>query len=191
MAQQVPVAGLAKPVSVGDRGVGTALREASAGVKQLQTNRLTNKAKDTVEEAGRVADRARQQLEAQEGQQFAAGTTAGESAALLETAGATTTEELLSRQGQEVGERANRVFGRYRQALAQGATNAAAAKIAVEKEMQSLISMNPAYADVIRSEAARAMGQTEFNLLIRDRERAPAASTGPASSICSTPIIGI
>lgn len=175
MAQEVPVAGLAGPVSVGDRGVGTALGELAGGVRQLQQNRLQNQVKGAAEEAAALADRNRQQLESGAGQ-FQSGLDTVESGQLLSTAEGQTAEGLLASQGRDIGKRANRVFGRYRTALAQGATNATAARIAVEKEMQSMISMNPAFADVIRAEAANAMGQTEFNLLIRDREKIPAGS---------------
>lgn len=67
-----------------------------------------------------------------------------------------------------VTEEARKRFERYQTAVAQGASNQSAARIAVQKEMRDMIARNPAFAAKIREEAARAMGEEEFLVLSRD-----------------------
>ena len=68
----------------------------------------------------------------------------------------------------QVTEQARTRFERYQRAVAQGASNQSAARVAVQKEMRDMISRNPAFASKIREEAARAMGEEEFLVLSRD-----------------------
>lgn len=165
MAQDVAVAGLGSPLTPTRDPSAGLISEAGAAVSRFRQGSLEDRVRRTADTAAELADETRTQLVAQEGSTASR----AESAALLQTAEGLTAEELLSGRERQVTEEANRVFGRYRRALGQGATNASAARISVEKEMQDMISANPAFADSIRTAAARAMGQTEFQLLTSDR----------------------
>lgn len=95
--------------------------------------------------------------------------------ARLQRATSARADEMLSQgeQGlvaaeQQVGERAFRNFKRYKDAVDQGASNPAAARISIEKEMRDLIRSNPGFANVISQAANQAMTATEFQVLTRD-----------------------
>lgn len=77
-------------------------------------------------------------------------------------------EQGLIEAEKEIGTRAFRSFKRYKDAVDQGASNNAAARISIEKEMRDMIRQNPGFANVISNAAQQAMTSTEFQLLTRD-----------------------
>jgi hypothetical protein len=162
MAQDVAVAGLASPLTSTQDPAAGLISEAGAAVKQFRAGSLEDRVQEAASTAAELADETRTDVVARQGALSSAGQ---ENAALFQAAEGLTAQELLSARQQEVSKDAERIFGKYRRALGQGATNAQAARIAVEKEMQDLISSNPAFSDVIRTSAARALGQTEFQVL--------------------------
>lgn len=174
MAQDVRIAGMRNPLSPGQDPAAGLIGQAAGAVRRFREGSLEDRVSQTADTAAELADETRTQLAATAGA-VGGGRSPAENQALFETAEGLTAEELLSAREQEVTDQANVTFGRYRRALGQGATNAQAARIAVEKEMNDLISANPAFADTIRTAAARSLGQTEFQVLTRDR---PAGGAG-------------
>lgn len=172
MAQDVQVAGLRDPLTSGQDPAAGLIQQAGAAVSRFREGSLEDRVASVARDAAELADENRTQLAASSGAFGSGANSPDESAALLGAAEGQSAESLLAARETEVTDQANRVFGRYRRALGQGATNASAARIAVEKEMNDLISSNPAFADSIRTAAARALGQTEFQVLTQDRPRA-------------------
>ena len=172
MAQDVEVAGLRAPLTGGQDPAAGLLQQAGAAVSRFREGSLEDRVASVARDAAELADENRTQLVASQGGFGSGANSPAESAALLGAAEGQSAESLLAARETEVTDQANRVFGRYRRALGQGATNASAARIAVEKEMNDLISSNPAFADSIRTAAARSLGQTEFQVLTQDRPRA-------------------
>lgn len=77
-------------------------------------------------------------------------------------------QHVLDRRGEEVAALTRQRVGRYQRAIDQGATNAQAARIAMQKEIRDLISQYPGYAEHVRAAGAQAMGQEEFQVRSRD-----------------------
>ena len=154
---EVEVERFGKPAGESDRSVSTALEATAGVVADYKTASFTHDVRSTAEDVAAQANQTR----------FAAEGLAGSSAdpMLDATMGR---EQFLAAQGKNVSDQARKSFGRYKQAIEQGATNKSAARIAVQKEMRDMISNNPVYSDVIRQAAAEAMGEEEFLVLTRD-----------------------
>lgn len=154
---EVEVEQFDKPADERDRSVGMALAETAGFIADYRSAGFEQGVRDTADAVARNANETR----------FAAEGLAGQSADPLMDA-AMGREEFLVAQGTRVSDQARKSFGRYKQAIEQGASNKSAARIAVQKEMRDMISNNPVYADVIRQAAAEAMGEEEFLVLTRD-----------------------
>lgn len=142
----------------GDRSGGQALEALAGGVSDFRQESFGRDIRST---AAEVADQANQVRSIAESRRDA-----GETDPMLSST--IDQQRALLAQGDKISKAALKSFGRYKLAVEQGATNQAAARIAVQKEMRDMISNNPAYADVIRSAAAEAMGEEEFRTLSRD-----------------------